>query len=197
MGTLILNHHIPNDSKLPQKTNQLPMHSSKCCVDQLYIAINLCTQQRNSGKCWAVPHDCNTKRQVRRCPTSASHRRTASIPSREDTPTDLAAFVKLLEVVGSSAGAKVSLMMTSRCLIRIDHHVWLALKSSSQSVHPRLSSSLLQRRHLDWSADYFISTATSFICPRFAPRFLCTVYWYSETKKCIVSTTNTSTSYLN
>lgn len=60
--------------------------------------------------------------------------------------SDERVFVKILEVVGSSAGAKVSLMMTSRYLIRIDHHVWLALKSSSQSVHPRLSSSLLLLR---------------------------------------------------
>lgn len=183
--------------------NYLRRRTSFLCIHWTVVSINFILQSTcalNKGtqeSAEAVPRGCKTKRQVRRCPTSASHRRTASIPSREDTPTDLAAFVKLLEVVGSSAGAKVSLMMTSRCLIRIDHHVWLALKSSSQSVHPRLSSSLLHRRHLDWSADYFISTATSFICPRFAPRFLCAVHWYSETKNCIVYTTNTPTSYIN
>lgn len=93
---------------------------------------------------------------------------------------------KLQEVVGSTSSSSTgwskghrddSTMMTSRHLIGIDH-VWLALKSSSQSVnqqplslpfsHHVRDDSPAQRlcRHLDWSA-HFVSIATSFTSPRF------------------------------
>lgn len=121
---------------------------------------------------------------MRRCPTSASHRRTASIPSWEDTPTwDLGVgWASLCKDPGGrwlqcwSKGQPdddftVPNPHRSSCLVGIEV-VFTVSAPASVFVPSPTTSVILHRRHLDWSADYFISIPTYFTCPRFVFRFL-------------------------